>query len=579
MPQLDQDYLFLPYRLLADLQANSAAIGVYALLARLFLIYQEPIPLSAADLQRYDPTLSYGAARGALQRLVALRWLTAQSGHKNRYTPTWGVIKGSTRPWQLDAPTLGRPAHVVTLRLDRRLLDIGLGRLAPHPTYPAQTSERYLEQPILSLRDVGVYAQALTGRVIGAPPALLRYGLIQDGQAQPLPSTEALIALASQRTLAGDGASPSAHGRRKLGLAPSAAPPATLPGQPLFFVARDLIPDPISGSIPDLIPSGRDDPGPSRAAERARTREAVPAPPMPGTPGILSESSDPPPSPPARQHGGCGSDSSASETCRQRATLPQTESAQLLLSIQTFPRCVEELAGMPTALVRQAIAYAQAEPGIESVPGWVVAALRRHRDQSWPIPTPRNPDGAPSRDGWIDVAAYLHGADGARFRLGRDTTGLGVADLAPAEAAPGPPDLGAPMPTSETHAVLHNAPMNGADRSVIGDRRSAVCTGEDLTRQFQAELIARCGHRYRRVVEGLHVHVAGGTTRLVCATLDDMRLVQRELSGAIQPILAGLGAPPRLVFTTLAAWEARDAGHAWSQPAGANGQSVGPAIQ
>src|SRR5438876_1265586 len=70
MPQLDQDYVFIPQRLIADLQANPVAIGAYALLARLFLIYQAPIPLSAADLQRYDPMLSYGAARGALQRLV-----------------------------------------------------------------------------------------------------------------------------------------------------------------------------------------------------------------------------------------------------------------------------------------------------------------------------------------------------------------------------------------------------------------------------------------------------------------------------------------------------------------------------
>jgi hypothetical protein len=96
--------------LIADLQANPAAIGIYALIARLFLIYQEPIPLSAADLQRYDPTLSYGAARGALQRLVALRWLTDQSGHKNCYTPDHAE-------WDRDVPrgvrgvrrSLGRP--------------------------------------------------------------------------------------------------------------------------------------------------------------------------------------------------------------------------------------------------------------------------------------------------------------------------------------------------------------------------------------------------------------------------------------------------------------------------------------
>ncbi len=101
----------------------------------------------------------------------------------------------------MDAPTLGRPAHVTTLRLDRRLLDVGLGKLVPHQTYPAQTDDRYLEQPILTLRDVGIYAQALAGRNMIPTPALLRYELIQDGKAQPLPSVEVLIALASQHTL------------------------------------------------------------------------------------------------------------------------------------------------------------------------------------------------------------------------------------------------------------------------------------------------------------------------------------------------------------------------------------------
>jgi hypothetical protein len=235
MPQLEQDYVFLPQRLIADLQANPAAIGVYALIARLFLIYQEPIPLSAADLQRYDPSLSYGAARGALQRLAALRWLNDQTGHKNQYTPIWGVIKGMASPWRMDAPTLGRPAHVVTLRLDRRLLDVGLGKLIPHPTYPAQTKDRYLEQPILSLRDVGAYAQVLSGHALAATPALWRYGLIRDGVAQPLPDAAELIALASQRTLDGDGAAPTEYGCRKLRLdMPLAAPaPSTL--QPLFL--------------------------------------------------------------------------------------------------------------------------------------------------------------------------------------------------------------------------------------------------------------------------------------------------------------------------------------------------------
>src|SRR6266508_4686033 len=297
MAQLDQDYVFLPQRLITDLQANPAAIGVYALLARLFLIYQEPIPLSAADLQRYDPTLSYGAARGALQRLVALRWLTDQSGHKNCYTPTWGVIKGTASPWRMDAPTLGRPAHVVTLRLDRRLLDVGLGKLIPHPTYPAQTNDRYLENPIFSLRDVGAYAQVLSGHALAATPALWRYGLIRDGLAQPLPAAAELIALASQRTLEGDGAAPTEHGRRTLGLELSSTPP---PSQPLFFVDHALIPDQISCLIPDLIPSATETEPRSSAAERAESRGEMHSPRMAGTPGILREISDSPPNFPTR---------------------------------------------------------------------------------------------------------------------------------------------------------------------------------------------------------------------------------------------------------------------------------------
>jgi hypothetical protein len=298
MPQLDQDYVFVPQRLLADLRANPAAIGVYALIARLFLIYQEPIPLSAADLQRYDPALSYGAARGALQRLIALRWLDEQSGHKNHYTPTWGVIKGAALPWRMDAPTLGRPAHVVTLRLDRRLLDIGVGKLVPHPIYPAQTHQRYLERPILSLRDVGAYAQVLGGQTLAATPALWRYGLIRNGIAQPLRSAADLVARASQRTLEGDGAALTMSGLRLLGLDYASEQEALSSSQLLFFVDHALIPTLIPRLIPNLIPSDTASESPFSAAACAETASVDHAQNMPGTPGILSEMSDSPPQPP-----------------------------------------------------------------------------------------------------------------------------------------------------------------------------------------------------------------------------------------------------------------------------------------
>ncbi len=562
MPQLDHDYVFLPQRLIADLQANPAAIGVYALIARLFLIYQEPIPLSAADLQRYDPTLSYGAARGALQRLVALRWLTDQSGHKNCYTPTWGVIKGTASPWRMDAPTLGRPAHVVTLRLDRRLLDVGLGKLIPHPTYPAQTKDRYLEQPILSLRDVGAYAQVLNGQGMAATPALWRYGLIRDGLAQSLPAAAELIALASQRTLDGDGAAPTEQGLRTLGLDLSSAPPAPPPSQPLFFVDPALIPDQISCLIPDLIPSATETEPRSSAAERAESRGEMHSPRMAGTPGILREISDSPPNSPPRPNGGGGNDQSPIKKEEPTGSQPETASARLLRSINAFPSSIAELADIPAELVERAIAYAESEPGIASIPGWVIEALRRHRDEGWPIPAPRTRQlGLTGRDRPIDIEHYTSGAYGDLFRRGSDTSGLEDCFVEREDGAFGSPSAGVLAPAPEESHVQGES-FTETDAAIAEAESPAECTPPEsaddaLTREVQAELKMRCGRLRGRVIEGLRVHVAGGTSLIICATFEDMNLVQRELIGAFQRILVGLGAPPQLVFTTRAGWEAR----------------------
>jgi hypothetical protein len=573
MTQLAQDYVFLPQRLIADLQANPAAIGVYALIARLFLIYQAPIPLSAADLQRYDPKLSYGAARGALQRLVALRWLSDQSGHKNQYTPSWGVIKGTTQPWRMDAPTLGRPAHVVTLRLDRRLLDVGLGKLVPHPTYPAQTNDRYLEQPILSLRDVGAYAQILGGQGMAATPALWRYGLIRDGVAQPLASAAELIALASQRTLDGDGAAPTEHGLRKLGIELSGARPAPTPGQPLFFVDHGLIPDPISHLIPDLIPACLESERPSSAAECAESRGESRRPRMAGIPGILSEGSESPPHPPTQRQRGGGGDHHTNKEIDRGAAQSETESARLLRSINAFPSSIAELAALPAELVGRAIAYAESEPGIASIPGWVVEALRRNRDEGWPIPAPRTrQSGMPGRDRPLDIEHYTSGAYGDLFRRGSDTSGLEDCFIEREEGAlvSSSADVLAPAP-EESHVQGESFTETGA--AIAEAEFPAECTpptsaDDALTRQIQEELRMRCGRQRGRVIAGLRVHVAGDATLLICATVDDMAIVQHELIGALQCILVRLGAPPQLVFTTHRGWEAksRGAGNARSHP-------------
>lgn len=573
MPQLEQDYVFLPQRLIADLQANPAAIGVYALIARLFLIYQEPIPLSAADLQRYDPTLSYGAARGALQRLVALRWLADQSSHKNHYTPAWGQIKGVVSPWRINAPTLGRPAHVITLRLDRRLLDVGLGKLIPHPTYPAQTNGRYLEQPILSLRDVGAYAQVLNGQALAATPTLWRYGLIRDGKTQPLPTAAELIALASQRTLEGDGAAPTEQGLRTLGLDASLSAPASSTQQPLFFVDQALIPDPITCLIPDLIPSASETRSRPNAAECAESDGHARPPRMAGNRGILSETSDSSPQPPRLQQRGGGGDQRANKKSAREAAQEETESARLLRSIHAFPSSIEAFADMSAELVGRAIAYAESEPGIESVPGWVVEALRRHRDEAWSIPTPRTRQiGMTGRDRPLDVVHYTSGAYGDLFRRGSDTSGLEDFSVDRGERTVGAP-RGDVLDQAVEESDAHGVSFTETNASIAEAQSPAEClppeaADDALTREVQAELRMRCGRQRGRMIEGLHVHVAGSTSLLICATASDMDIIQRELIGALQRILVQLGAPSQLVFTTRAGWEARkrDVGSARSHP-------------
>ena len=105
------------------------------------------------------------------------------------------------------------------------------------------------------------------------------------------------------------------------------------------------------------------------------------------------------------------------------------------------------------------------------------------------------------------------------------------------------------------------------DTNVVGTEveTPADCTtfesaDESLTHQVQEELKWRCGRQRGRVIAGLRVHVAGDTTMLICATVDDMAIVQHELIGAIQCILVRLGAPPQLVFTTRGGWDVRSGG-------------------
>jgi hypothetical protein len=91
-----------------------------------------------------------------------------------------------------------RPRHLETLRLNRDLLDVGLGRLDPHPRHAAEISH-YLVAPALSLADLGSYALVLAG--LGrATPALTALGLIESDVVGSLPPTPALLRQLAQRS-------------------------------------------------------------------------------------------------------------------------------------------------------------------------------------------------------------------------------------------------------------------------------------------------------------------------------------------------------------------------------------------
>jgi hypothetical protein len=233
---------------------------------------------------------------------------------------------------------------------------------------------------------------------------------------------------------------------------------------------------------------------------------------------------------------------------------------------------------MPVELVGRAIAYVESEPGIESVPGWVVEALRRQRDEGWPIPAPRTRQfGLTGRDPPLDVEHYISGAYADRFRRGSDTSGLDDSYFDQEEGAFVVPSADATAHAPEESAVQPEQ-FTQTQRAIDESNASAVLprtesADEACTRQVRAELMLRCGRQRGRVIAGLRMHIASDATLLICATFEDMAIVQHELIGAIQCILAQLGVPPQLVFTMYGGWEARsdDAGNACSRPTSMQG--------
>lgn len=395
-----EHYCPIPQRLLADLHDTPIAIGLYALVARLYLIEQAPVPLSRADVQRYDPSLKTGAVKRALDRLLNRGWLIAaptECQRKQRYTPSWGRIKGAPLPWQMGQSCLGRPRHIIRQLLDRSLLDVCMGRIIPHATQSA-TISRYVTTPALGLADIGSYALALAGQP-RETEGLQRLGLVRAGQALPVPAEPRLLALISQRALLDDAedVALTVGGTRRLGVGP--APEKADRSQPLFFVPPGSIGSLIGQLIGESIGSTNESAQGFTVLQRAKTHLSE------HVEGITWDSWDsrnqatPPPTPsnPTTTNGGGTQEFDQKEHAHQSdsqpgtSQLPETPATRLLQSINVLPAIQFELAGMPAETVSAAIAHARAHPQVRDLAGWVVKLLRTHRDHGWQIapPTPR----------------------------------------------------------------------------------------------------------------------------------------------------------------------------------------------
>jgi hypothetical protein len=116
------------------------------------------------------------------------------------------------------------------------------------------------------------------------------------------------------------------------------------------------------------------------------------------------------------------------------------------------------------------------EPSIESVPGWVVEALRRHRDEGWPIPEPRKRANPATP---IDVERYIGGEYGDLFMRGSDLSDLDDTDIELVQTGgqssaqgtePNLVQMGAGVATQGDHQADDLAPADGQlEELAVGD--------------------------------------------------------------------------------------------------------------
>jgi hypothetical protein len=533
------EYVLIPNRLLELHRHAPTAIGVYALIARLFLVYKQPVPLSRHDLQRFDPALTDGI-KHVLDQLVAGGWLLkarVAGCRQTCYTPAWGLVGGVARPWVV-GPRLGKPRHVGAMALPRQLLDTLMGRVSVAMSRPALI-DRYFDGPALHLADVGAYALTQYGYPTTSA-RLVWLGLVVGGQAVTPPADRELLQRACQPTL--DVPTCPQLGPRgeqylgwwqpvpvaplpaSLGATQGAAPAAPTPG---FFSPADMGEDlgldmitPADADKAVIMPLQRHDDGVEHEGES-----------IPGNPKRTQAIIKPSPSIPPHEHQGGGKEATKKINAARKIPsdpLPPTATTRLLRTLDVRPDVIRELAGQPEDLVQAAISDGRSRPAVRDLAGWVVSMVRDARDYGWGAALRMR--GAAPRTADVEMQDRI-----ARMKatgLFRSDDDLGDTPP-PAIAPPEAPRAPAPPPASVS-AAEHPGPVPAAQ----------------LIAQARQALRARVRPQLWPIVAALDVRAYPDRWELRCGQRQDQVVVRGQLLPLLGGVLRALvpAAPPRILL-------------------------------
>lgn len=514
--------------LIIALRDNPLALGLWCFIQRLFLIRQEPVPLSAADVAACDPSASQPAIRRALGRLQSAGGLIASGGRgaKRACVPGWGMVAGQPRPWDPGRKMFNRPTHLPAAELDARIFDYFLGRLILHERLPA-LAERYVSAPLLGLRDIGalLLLQAGLQAPADAVERLARCGLLRDGKPCGLPAdADDVLRWVSQGLLGADAPALSEKGLRRLGLLPEPAAPPAPSGQPLVYLELDhylriaRFGGQFDGQFDGRF-AGQFDGNPSGLNSQKTSSET-------GVLPALEADKSPPTSAPAdftwnlkhkkhkatlpSERGGL-QQKIFDRRRKPTESLPETATAKLLQELGARPASVRELCHIDGEQTEKIIAYGRSRADVRTLAGWVVQALRDHRDSGWVPPAPADPN-----DGLFDPEKY---------------------------AREGHPLLGRSEPAGPRAGALAEAEPDELPVRYQG--------GPDEVMGFLARsLKGRFRNEQHGLVDRLRLIDAGDSPVFSCGSAEDMAELAAGLDGSVAQFCHQFGwpEPPRFVL-------------------------------